>query len=96
MKAAGLVGQKFADPRSWHDTVAAVRMAASVDKPEHKAERKALAQSLSIGCQGSRYRGGTSCRSMMTYGSTSCRMAHSHTRRSVIVRSSTRRWKAAR
>jgi glycosyltransferase involved in cell wall biosynthesis len=35
MKAAGLVGQTFADPRSWHDTVAAVRMAASVDQPEH-------------------------------------------------------------
>jgi hypothetical protein len=35
VKAAGLVGQKFADPRSWHDTVAAVRMAAAVDQPEH-------------------------------------------------------------
>ena len=33
---------------------------------------------------------------MMTYGSTLCRSAHSQTRRSVIVRSSTRRWKAAR
>jgi hypothetical protein len=35
MKAAGLVGQKFADPRSWHDTIAAVRMAASAGQPEH-------------------------------------------------------------
>jgi glycosyltransferase involved in cell wall biosynthesis len=34
MKAAALAGQKFADPRSWHDTVAAVRMAASIDQPE--------------------------------------------------------------
>jgi glycosyltransferase involved in cell wall biosynthesis len=32
MKAATLAGQKFPDPRSWHDTVAAVRMAASVDE----------------------------------------------------------------
>lgn len=30
MKAAALVGQKFPDPRSWHDTVTAVRVAASV------------------------------------------------------------------
>lgn len=30
LKAATLTGQKFADPRSWHDTVAAVRLAASV------------------------------------------------------------------
>ena len=34
MKAAALAGQKFPDPRSWHDTVAAVRMAASLDQPE--------------------------------------------------------------
>ena len=34
MKAAALTGQKFTDPRSWHDTVAAVRMAASTDQPE--------------------------------------------------------------
>jgi glycosyltransferase involved in cell wall biosynthesis len=33
MKAAALVGQKFADPRNWHDTVAAVRLAASIDQP---------------------------------------------------------------
>ena len=32
-KAVGLVGQKFADPRSWHDTVTAVRLAASIDEP---------------------------------------------------------------
>jgi glycosyltransferase involved in cell wall biosynthesis len=32
MKAATLVGQKFPDPRSWHDTVTAVRRAASVDE----------------------------------------------------------------
>jgi hypothetical protein len=37
VKAAGLAGRKFADPRSWHDTVAAVRMAASVDEPGHRA-----------------------------------------------------------
>jgi len=34
MKAAALVGQKFTDPRNWHDTVAAVRLAASIDQPE--------------------------------------------------------------
>jgi glycosyltransferase involved in cell wall biosynthesis len=34
MKAVDLVGQKFPDPRSWHDTVAAVRLAASVDEPQ--------------------------------------------------------------
>jgi glycosyltransferase involved in cell wall biosynthesis len=33
MKAATLVGQRFSDPRSWHDTVAAVRTAASIDQP---------------------------------------------------------------
>jgi glycosyltransferase involved in cell wall biosynthesis len=32
MKAAALAGQKFPDPRSWHDTVTAVRTAASVDE----------------------------------------------------------------
>jgi glycosyltransferase involved in cell wall biosynthesis len=32
MKAAALAGQKFPDPRSWHDTVAAVRLAASLDQ----------------------------------------------------------------
>jgi len=31
MKAVTLAGQQFPDPRSWHDTVAAVRMAASRD-----------------------------------------------------------------
>jgi hypothetical protein len=35
MKAVALAGQKFPDPRSWQDTVAAVRMAASIDQPEH-------------------------------------------------------------
>jgi glycosyltransferase involved in cell wall biosynthesis len=34
MKATALAGQKFPDPRSWHDTVAAIRMAASMDQPE--------------------------------------------------------------
>ena len=34
MKAAALAGQKFPDPRSWHDTVMAVRMAASVEEPQ--------------------------------------------------------------
>jgi len=34
MKAAALAGQKFTDPRSWHDTVAAVRMAASAEEPQ--------------------------------------------------------------
>jgi glycosyltransferase involved in cell wall biosynthesis len=33
-KAIALAGQKFPDPRSWQDTVAAVRMAASIDQPE--------------------------------------------------------------
>jgi glycosyltransferase involved in cell wall biosynthesis len=32
-KAAALTGQKFPDPRSWHDTVAAVRLAASTSHP---------------------------------------------------------------
>ena len=32
VKAATMVGQKFPDPRSWHDTVAAIRVAASVDE----------------------------------------------------------------
>lgn len=36
MKAATMAGQKFPDPRSWHDTVEAVRMAASVDQAEGK------------------------------------------------------------
>jgi glycosyltransferase involved in cell wall biosynthesis len=39
MKAAALTGQKFPDPRSWHDTVAAVRMAASTDQPEQTPRR---------------------------------------------------------
>ena len=39
MKAAALAGQKFPDPRSWHDTVAAVRMAASIDQPEGLTRR---------------------------------------------------------
>jgi hypothetical protein len=34
IKAAGLAGRKFPDPRSWHDTVEAVRLAASVGQPE--------------------------------------------------------------
>jgi glycosyltransferase involved in cell wall biosynthesis len=34
-KATALAGQKFPDPRSWQDTVAAVRVAASIDEPEH-------------------------------------------------------------
>jgi glycosyltransferase involved in cell wall biosynthesis len=33
-KAAALAGQKFPDPRSWHDTVAAVRQAASIDEEQ--------------------------------------------------------------
>jgi glycosyltransferase involved in cell wall biosynthesis len=37
MKAATLAGQKFTDPRSWHDTVEAVRLAASVDQPERSS-----------------------------------------------------------
>ena len=35
MKAGTMAGQKFPDPRSWHDTVAAIRLAASVDRDEH-------------------------------------------------------------
>jgi glycosyltransferase involved in cell wall biosynthesis len=35
MKAVALAGQKFPDPRSWHDTVAAVQLAAAVDQPGH-------------------------------------------------------------
>ena len=35
MKATALAGQKFSDPRSWHDTVEAVRMAASADQRRH-------------------------------------------------------------
>jgi glycosyltransferase involved in cell wall biosynthesis len=35
LKAAALAGQKFPDPRSWHDTVAAVRLAAEVGQPQH-------------------------------------------------------------
>jgi glycosyltransferase involved in cell wall biosynthesis len=34
-KAAALAGQKFPDPRSWHDTVAAVRLAAEIGQPRH-------------------------------------------------------------
>jgi glycosyltransferase involved in cell wall biosynthesis len=34
MKAVALVGQKFPDPRSWHDTVTAVRLAAMADEPD--------------------------------------------------------------
>ena len=34
IKAAALTGQKFPDPRNWHDTVAAVRLAASTDQPQ--------------------------------------------------------------
>ena len=39
VKAATMVGQKFADPRSWHDTVAAIRLAAAVDEDQHAASR---------------------------------------------------------
>jgi glycosyltransferase involved in cell wall biosynthesis len=39
MKACTMVGQKFPDPRSWHDTVAAIRLAASVDEDEHAPSR---------------------------------------------------------
>jgi glycosyltransferase involved in cell wall biosynthesis len=35
VKAAMMAGQKFPDPRSWHDTVTAIRLAASVDRDEH-------------------------------------------------------------
>jgi glycosyltransferase involved in cell wall biosynthesis len=38
-KAAALAGQKFTDPRSWHDTVAAVRLAAAVDQPGRSRRR---------------------------------------------------------
>jgi glycosyltransferase involved in cell wall biosynthesis len=34
IKAAALTGQKFPDPRSWHDTVTAIRTAASIDQPK--------------------------------------------------------------
>ncbi len=34
LKAAALVGQKFPDPRSWHDTVTAIRAAASVGEQQ--------------------------------------------------------------
>ncbi len=34
MKAAALAGQKFPDPRSWHDTVTAIRAAASVGEQQ--------------------------------------------------------------
>ena len=37
LKAALLAGQKFPDPRSWHDTVAAIRTAASIDQPQHSS-----------------------------------------------------------
>jgi glycosyltransferase involved in cell wall biosynthesis len=40
MKAVSLAGQKFPDPRSWHDTVAAVRTAAGVDEPQGKRSRQ--------------------------------------------------------
>ena len=33
VKAAALTGQKFPDPRNWHDTVTAIRTAASTDQP---------------------------------------------------------------
>lgn len=33
MKATAMAGQKFPDPRSWHDTVAAVQLAAAIDEP---------------------------------------------------------------
>jgi glycosyltransferase involved in cell wall biosynthesis len=39
VKAATMVGQKFADPRSWHDTVTAIRVAASVDENERAASQ---------------------------------------------------------
>ncbi len=34
LRAAAMAGQKFTDPRSWHDTVAAVRLAAAIDEPQ--------------------------------------------------------------
>jgi glycosyltransferase involved in cell wall biosynthesis len=37
LKAVSLAGQRFPDPRSWHDTVAAVRTAASIDQPQRSA-----------------------------------------------------------
>jgi glycosyltransferase involved in cell wall biosynthesis len=39
LRAASMAGRKFVDPRSWHDTVAAVRMAAAIDEP-HPAKRQ--------------------------------------------------------
>jgi glycosyltransferase involved in cell wall biosynthesis len=39
VKAATMVGQKFPDPRSWHDTGAAIRMAGSVDADQHAPSR---------------------------------------------------------
>ncbi len=39
MKAAAMAGQKFPDPRSWHDTVAAVRLAAAVDQPRRSGNK---------------------------------------------------------
>jgi glycosyltransferase involved in cell wall biosynthesis len=35
VKAAMMAGQKFPDPRSWHDTVSAIRQAASISRDEH-------------------------------------------------------------
>jgi glycosyltransferase involved in cell wall biosynthesis len=39
VKAATMVGQKFADPRSWHDTVAAIRVAASAGLDKQASAR---------------------------------------------------------
>jgi glycosyltransferase involved in cell wall biosynthesis len=39
VKAATMAGQKFADPRSWHDTVAAIRVAAAVAEDEQAPGR---------------------------------------------------------
>jgi glycosyltransferase involved in cell wall biosynthesis len=39
VKAATMVGQKFPDPRSWHDTGAAIRVAAAVNEDEHVPSR---------------------------------------------------------
>jgi glycosyltransferase involved in cell wall biosynthesis len=40
LKAASLAGQKFADPRSWHDTITAIAAAAAVDQPPAKKPRQ--------------------------------------------------------
>jgi glycosyltransferase involved in cell wall biosynthesis len=39
VKATTMVGQKFPDPRSWHDTGAAIRLAAAVDEDQPAPSR---------------------------------------------------------